>query len=344
MIKRILLVGLGSAGTRHLRLARVQFPNADIRIFRHESENTPPELSDGCFTSIEEAIQFSPEIAIITIAATLHIAIAQPLAEIGVHLLIEKPLADSHEGIAQLIETCKERDAILMVGYNLRYSASLQFFRELLRQGAIGEFLSVRCEVGQFLPSWRPNKDYRQVVSAKKELGGGVLLELSHELDYLRWIFGDIDWVRATLSRQSELDIDVEDSAHLTVGFLHSNNEHQLIGTINLDFIRHDQTRSCIVIGKNGSLKWNGLTGEVSLFGENSTKWETLFDQNSQQDDTYLAEWQDFLGCVSKNHGPTITGEDGLRVVEIIEAARLSAPTGTQVAVMSPHQLKELNL
>jgi len=344
LIKRILLVGLGSAGTRHLRLAREQFPNADIRILRHKSENTTPEFSDGCFTTIEEAIAFSPQIAVITNPATLHIAIAQPLAEKGVHLLIEKPLADSHEGIAHLIETCKERDAILMVGYNLRYSASLQFFRELLRQGAIGEFLSVRCEVGQFLPSWRPNKDYRQVVSAKKELGGGVLLELSHELDYLRWIFGDIDWVRATLSQQSELDIDVEDSAHLTVGFLHSNNKHRLIGTVNLDFIRHDQTRSCTVIGKKGSLQWNGLTGKVKLFEENSTKWKTLFDQNSQQDDMYLAEWQDFLDCVSKKLVPTVTGEDGLRVVEIIEAVRLSAPTGAQVAVMSPHQLRELKL
>lgn len=343
MIKKILLVGLGSIGTRHLRLAREQFPNADIRILRHKSEKTLPEFSNGCFTAIKEVVEFSPQIAIITNPATLHIAIAQPLAEIGVHLLIEKPLAASREGITHLIDTCKERNAILMVGYNLRFSASLQFFRELLRQGAIGEFLSVRCEVGQFLPSWRPDKDYRQVVSAKQELGGGALLELSHELDYLRWIFGDIDWVRATLSRQSGLEIDVEDSAHLTVGFLPSNNEHQLVGTINLDFIRHDQTRSCTVIGENGSLQWNGLTGEVKVFEENSTAWKTLFDQQPQADDTYVAEWQDFLHCVSEKNVPTITGEDGLRVVEIIEAARLSAPTGAQVEVMRRHQLDELN-
>lgn len=343
MINRILLVGLGSIGTRHLRLARAQFPSADIRILRHKLGDTLPEFSNGSFMSIQEVIAFAPQIAIISNPATLHIAIAQPLAEMGVHLLVEKPLSNSIEGIRHLIETSKEHNSVLMVGYNLRFSTSLQYFRDLLSQGAIGRFLSVRCEVGQFLPSWRPQRDYRQGVSARKELGGGALLELSHELDYLVWIFGDIDWVRATLSRQSNLDIDVEDSAHLTVGFLSNNDGHQLVGTINLDFIRHDQTRVCTVIGDKGSLHWNGLTGEVKLLEKNAKDWKILFVKQPHEDDTYLAEWQDFLHCVNENIVPTVTGEDGLRVVEVIQAAHLSAPTGAQVAVIRTHQESEPN-
>ena len=70
---------------------------------------------------------------------------------------------------------------------------------DLMQNKIVGKILSVRCEVGQFLPSWRPNIDYRESVSARKALGGGALLELSHEIDYLMWIFGDIDWVKATL-------------------------------------------------------------------------------------------------------------------------------------------------
>jgi predicted dehydrogenase len=341
LINRILLVGLGSIGTRHLRLARAQFPNADIRILRHKLESTPPEFSNGSLMTIQEVIAFAPQIAIISNPSTFHIAIAQPLAEMGVHILVEKPLSASLEGIRRLIETSKEHNTVLMVGYNLRFSTSLQYFRDLLRQGAIGEFLSVRCEVGQFLPSWRPQKDYRQGVSARKELGGGALLELSHELDYLGWIFGDIDWVRATLIRQSKLEIDVEDSAHLAVGFLRNNDGHQLVGTINLDFIRHDQTRVCTVIGEKGSLHWNGLTGEVALFEKNAKDWKILFVKQPQEDDTYFAEWQDFLYCVNENIVPTVTGEDGLRVVEVIEAAHLSAPTGAQVAVIRTHQENE---
>ena len=344
MINRILLVGLGSIGTRHLRLARLQFPNADIRILRHGLENTQPEFSNGCFMTLQDVFEFAPQIAIITNPATSHLAMAQPLAEKGVHLLVEKPLSASLEGIAHLIETCKELNTVLMVGYNLRFSSSLNFFRDQLRRGAIGDFLSVRCEVGQFLPSWRPDKDYRQGVSARKELGGGALLELSHELDYMRWIFGDIDWVRATLSRQSSFEIDVEDSAHLIVGFLPDNKKRQLVGAINLDFIRHDQTRVCTVIGEKGSMHWNGLTGEVKLLEKSGTDWKILFIQQPQQDDTYLAEWQHFIHCVNENKIPIVTGVDGLRVIEIIEAAHLSAPSGAQVEVTRTHRANELIL
>ena len=78
----------------------------------------------------------------------------------------------------------------------------------------------LRCEIGQYLPLWRPGSDYRLGVSANRALGGGVLLELSHELDYLRWIFGDVDWVQASLERQSALEIDVEDTAHLLLSFM----------------------------------------------------------------------------------------------------------------------------
>ena len=140
-----------------------------------------------------------------------------------------------------------------MTGYNLRFSPSLMYFNELIKKNIVGQILSVRCEVGQYLPEWRPNKDYRKTVSANFHLGGGVLLELSHEIDYLRWIFGEVDWVRATLAQQSSLVFDVEDSAHLTLGFLPNENGRQLIGTLNLDFIRHDQTRACIAIGEKGA-------------------------------------------------------------------------------------------
>ena len=83
-----------------------------------------------------------------------------------------------------------------MTAYNLRFLPSLQAYRERIQFGVIGKVLSVRCEIGQYLPSWRPGSDYRQAVSASRALGGGALLELSHEIDYLRWIFGEVAWVQ----------------------------------------------------------------------------------------------------------------------------------------------------
>ena len=337
LISRILIVGLGSAGTRHLRLARELFPDSQIKVLQHRTQNTIPQFSHGCFSTMVEAIQFAPQIAIIANPSTFHVEVAQELAQAEIHLLIEKPLSSSLEGVARLIEICKDRKSTLMIGYNLRFSPSLQHFRKLLGEGIISDLLSVRCEVGQYLPSWRPESDYRQGVSAKKELGGGALLELSHEIDYMRWIFGEVEWVRATLSQQSKLEIDVEDSAHLTMGFLPNSSGHQLVGTLNLDLIRHDHTRTCTVIGEKGTLRWNGLTGEVDLFEEGAAIWKKLYTHQPKRDETYRAELQGFVNSIQEKQIPFVTGDDGLRVLEIIEAARVSAITGAQK--MTVHSL-----
>lgn len=334
-VNRVLIAGHGSIGKRHLRLARTLFPDADIRVLRHRDCTSVPEYADGCYSKLDEAITFAPEIAVIANPATHHINTALPLASAGTHLLIEKPLSASADGVAELIRTCKVHRSALLVGYNLRFLPSLQKFRDLIGGNTIGKILSVRCEAGQYLPSWRPDAEYSKSVSAKQDLGGGVLLELSHEIDYLRWLFGDVDWVKATLSRQSDLAIDVEDTAHVTLGFAAIAGEKPLIGSLNMDFIRHDPIRQCYAIGETGSLRWNGQAGTVELFEANAAGWREVFHHQHDRDDTYLAEWLHFLSCVRQQETPTVPGEDGLKVLEIIEAARRAAETGVQVKVLS---------
>lgn len=343
MINRVLIVGLGSIGMRHLRLARKLLPGADIRVLRHLFSNEIPEFANGCFFAIEDALDFMPHIAVIASPAPFHLATAQALAAAGVHLLIEKPLSTSADGVTQLLKTCKDQRAVLLTGYNLRFLPSLQRFRELLDEAVVGKVLSVRCEIGQYLPSWRPGSDYRQGVTANKALGGGVLLELSHEIDYLRWIFGEVEWVTSSLTRQSGLEIDVEDSAHLILGFAPQAEGVQIIGTLNLDLIRHDTTRTCVVICENGSLRWDGLTGQVMVYRAGEKAWCELFCYQHQRDDSYQAEWQHFLACVSKSTAPLISGEDGLRVIQIIEAARRSAISGGRVNVTKMENCSEVD-
>jgi len=333
MIEKILIVGRGSIGLRHLQLARGYFPNAEIKVLTHRLDGEVSEYSDGHFTKIEEALQFLPQIAVIANPATLHLEIAQKLVEIGTHIIIEKPLSTRISGIDKLIETIRRVDKVVLVGYNLRFDSSLQELRRLVHAGRIGKALSVRSEVGQYLPSWRSGSDYRYGVSAKKSLGGGVLFELSHEIDYLRWIFGDFVWVKATLSRQSSLEIDVEDTAHLTFGFMPNRDQTQLIGTLNLDFIRHDNIRLCTVIGENGSLRWDGIRGEVSVFMRGSKEWVTIYERSTAITQTYADEWQYFLQNIQGIESPAASIEDGKKVIELILAARHSSKSGAQVEI-----------
>jgi predicted dehydrogenase len=333
MLERLLIVGFGSIGMRHARIAKLTLPNLRIIVLRHGrfSDEKLPNV-DCCVGSMSEALQHNPQAAVISSPSSMHLAAAIPLALAGVHLLIEKPIADRIEGVAELIGICRSRGLVLMTGYNLRYLPSLFRFRELLQAKRIGDVLSVRAEVGQFLPSWRPKADYRKSVSAKAELGGGVLLELSHEIDYLRWLFGEITWVSAIQVKQSSLEIDVEDTAHLNLGFEDKRGSPALIANLNMDFIRHDTSRLCTVIGDEGTLRWNALTGVIEIF-EPGGVWQVVYAHQHQSDESYLAQWENFLNCIFGIELPLVTGDDGLAVVEIVEAARRSSMKRSVVMV-----------
>ena len=334
MINRLLIVGYGSIGQRHLRIARGLLPGADIRVLRHQKCESIPEYADGCMSSLDEALAFAPQAAVIASPSSFHIQTAQPLAEAGVHLLVEKPLAASFDGVAPLLASCAAHGNVLMTAYNLRFLASLQAYRDKILSGVIGKALSVRCEIGQYLPSWRAGTDYRQGVSASRALGGGALLELSHEIDYLRWIFGEVAWVQASLSKQSNLEIDVEDTAHLILGFEADAEGCKLIANLNMDLVRQDTTRQCLAIGEHGSLRWNGFTGIVEFFPAGGTAWEQVFECAPQPDESYSAEWQHFLDCIRDGVTPLVSGQDGLAALNIIEAARRSAATNEPTLVV----------
>jgi predicted dehydrogenase len=332
-VSRVLVVGLGSIGKLHLRLARELLPHADIRVLRREEGAALTEHANGGFSRMDQAIAFRPQIAVIANPAPFHLSAAQSLADAGVHLMVEKPLSVAAEGVQGLIESCCSGGLVLVTGYNLRFLPSLQRFRDLLKQNVIGKVLSVRCEIGQYLPSWRVGVDYRNGVSARHDLGGGALLELSHELDYLRWIFGEINWVEACLSRQSRLEIDVEDTVHLILGFAPESDGHQLIGTLSMDLVRHDTTRLCTSIGELGSLRWDGLTGTVELFEAGAKNWRDLFCSQHQREDSYRAQWGNFLACVEGKSKPFVSGEDGFKVMQVIDAARHASVTGGRLVL-----------
>lgn len=320
LVDRVLVVGLGSIGKRHLRILREMLPNADIRVLRRSFSDTETELANGCFDSIESAKDFSPEISVIANPAPFHMAHAKVLAQAGSHLLVEKPVSDSSSGVDELIQLCAANGLIFQVGYNLRFLETLQFFRDGLLNGIIGEVRSVRCEVGQYLPDWRPDADYRKTVSAQRALGGGVLLELSHEIDMLRWVFGEVDWVSAWIGRQGELCIDVEDCAMLQMGFRTGP-----IAQVGMDFLRRDTTRICTAIGEGGSLRWDAVSGCVSRFDLDGRVWSKLRAASPGRDSSYRVQLATFLAAVD-GHSTSVSaqGYDGLAVMRLIDAMRAS--------------------
>lgn len=239
----------------------------------------------------------------------------------------------------KLLQEIKKQKVVLQVGYNLRFSQSLQKFKKLISKGIVGRILSIHAEVGKFLPFWRAGVDYRQTVSARADLGGGVLLELSHEIDYLRWIFGKVIWVSAWLDKIGDLKVNVEDSAKIQMGFVNEKNKLSLVATLNMDFLRQDSTRFCQAIGTKGTLRWDGVKNEVHRYFPKKRKWIKIFKSKQKTGDSYMAQLKSFLQCVTQGNKPKVTGADGLAVLKIIEAAKLSHRKNGQRVLIRPKGL-----
>ena len=327
MIRRILIVGLGSIGKRHIGILRDHFPNIEVIVLRHKDCNKEQTKKLGisyCVTSITDAIALSPQAAIIASPSSKHLEVSIQLASHGVHLLIEKPIANSSEGVEGLIKLCLEKNILLMIAYNLRYFPSLIKLHKYVQENKAGKILTVNSQVGSYLPSWRPGIDYSKSVSAQKALGGGVLLELSHEFDYLSWIFGKIKWVKAHVSKQSNLDIDTEDLANIILGFQSSDgSEH--IATLNMNFFRHDAVRQCEIIGDDGTLILDFIAGEVKYFSASLKEWEIMYTSLTDRSFTYIKQIKHFFHAIDSHEYLSSSGEDALNTIKVIEAINESS-------------------
>ena len=228
---KILIAGFGSIGRRHFRNL-LALGERDILFYRTgRSTLDGAELAGYMVeTDLDAALAHRPQAVVIANPTALHLPVAIPAAETGCHLLLEKPLSHSHDGLDDLQAALVRGGGQVLVGFQFRYHPGLVKISRLLADGAIGRPLSVRAHWGEYLPGWHPWEDYRWGYSARQDLGGGVVLTLSHPLDYLRWLLGEVSALWAFTSRQSDLDLDVEDSAEVGLRFANG-----VIGSLHLE-------------------------------------------------------------------------------------------------------------
>jgi predicted dehydrogenase len=199
----------------------------------------------------------------------------------------------------------------------------------VIEQRRIGRILGFDATVGQYLPEWRASGAYRDSASARQELGGGALLELSHEIDCARWLVGEIRTLSALSGRVSDLEIDVEDWADLVVEF-----QSGAIGHIHLDMVQRTPCRSGRVVGTDGTVTWDAMANRVQLYLSATRRWEDAYAAECwNSNEMYLEEIRHFLDCVRGKATPVVTGEDGRRALEVVLAARQSSETRKAVLV-----------
>ena len=319
-LEKLAIVGLGSAGRRHLRLVRELRPDVKITVVRSGNRQIRfPEdkLAQCTVQSIEGAIRNGVQAAIIASPSTFHIRHSTQFAKAGVHLMVEKPLSHDNQGLNQFKELVNRNNLKILVGYVLRYDPAGRHFAGILNSGKIGKKLHVRIECGSYLPDWRPERNYKETVSARKELGGGVLLELSHEVDYARWFFGPFVRIQAFLSNSGSLGIDVEECAELLL-----ETKEGLPVQIHLDFHRRHPQRTCTLRTSEGQLCWNILSKEVHWKPVNGEPKADSFEFDL--DSLYLGQLQHFLDYLEGHISPVVSLQDGIAALGLVDAARQS--------------------
>ena len=324
---RIAVVGLGSIGRRHVRTLAFSRPEIEIVVVRRQYHQTWSEegLVSAVAPSHEDALKFGVDAAIICSPASHHIADALAYLEVGRPVLIEKPLSTSAK-LAELLTGHHSSSPQILLGYTLRHSEGMNLILEWLSSGSAGRILGGHLVARSFLPDWRPGQDYRSTVSASQELGGGVLLELSHEIDMALAFFGPFESVCARLSTSGDLDLQVEDTVRLRLGAADGVE----VG-VDLDFCSQISERKVYIRGEKESLSWDLLGNSVKFISPSGEYHEVIL--NDSREDHFKIQLEHFLECVKKSESPRVTLADGVNVLNVIDAARISSQNAIAVAL-----------
>lgn len=326
MISTVAIIGLGNISSRHRRNIKILWPDSNVISMSASGRKIIENITDCDIMvgSIDELIELAPDFVIVASPASLHLVHACPLIEAGIPILIEKPLAMSCCDAELLISTCAKHQTPVAVGYCLRYLPAANILKTYLSSGALGVIYNVFSSVGQYLPDWRASKDYRQSVSARSDLGGGALLELSHELDYLSWFFGEMTCQYACLRQSHELETDVEVIADIVLSD-HSGS----IFNVHLDFLQKKPQRVCTFIGSLGRLEWDLLENCITVYTKEN-KHCLYADLTMDRNEMYLTMLQDFEGKIRGKENKCISIDEAAVTVDLIEQIKLSANWGNK--------------
>ena len=297
----VLIVGLGSIAQKHIAALRQCCADVQIEAIRSNKQSLVYEGIRNLYTW-EDVLGRKYDFALISNPTSKHRETIERLKGTGLPLFIEKPLFDSLEGEA-LVRELQEKKSPTYVGCNLRFLLVLRALRERVKSCSINE-VNVYC--GSYLPDWRPGIDYRTCYSAIPELGGGVHIDLIHEIDYVYWFFGRPQAVHKVFTHKSSLGIRAYDYANYLLEYKGFNVN------IILNYYRRDSKRICEIVTSEDSYTADLLRGTLC-----NGSGEILESFSQRIADTYLAQMQYFLSALDTGDWGFNTVADAYNVLKI---------------------------
>ena len=319
---KFLIAGLGSIGRRHMKNL-IALGEKDLILFRTKKSTLPDDELKAFPVEIEldKALSYKPDAVIIANPTALHLDVAIPAAKAGCHLLIEKPISDKlDDRVIELQKIINDNKIKVLVGFQFRFHPTLRRVHDILNSGELGRSLAFRAHWGEYLPDWHPWEDYKTSYAARKDLGGGVVNTLSHPLDYARWLFGEVDSISAFTGNVSNLDLEVEDAAEITIQF-----KSGCVGSIHLDYFQRPPAHWLEISFEKGLIKWDNATGSASVYKVNNETPELInLPDGFSRNNLFIDEMKHFLELIKGSSVSRCTLDDGIKALELTEAIHMS--------------------
>ncbi|MEX2400656.1 MAG: Gfo/Idh/MocA family oxidoreductase [Rhodothermales bacterium] len=322
MSARILIAGFGSVGRSHFRNLRSLGVQEFVFFRSHRGALEDIETAGWpSTTDLDEALAMKPTVAVVSNPTALHVAVALKVAKSGCDLFVEKPLSHTREGSQELLDVVDDRELVAMVGYQFRFHPLLRSLKEQVDAGRLGAVVSARAEWGEYLPAWHPWEDYRESYSARKDLGGGVILTLSHTLDYLYWMFGPVADIQASVRKIDALKTEVDDD----VAAIMLNFETGVLASVHLDYVQRPPKHRLSVLGEDGCAKLDFHAGKLDWVEPDGATDQEVVPAAFERNTLFNDEMRHFLAAVAQRTAPLIPLREGYAVMDIALLAMESA-------------------
>jgi predicted dehydrogenase len=345
---RILVVGLGGIGQRHVRNLRTLL-GQDLELLAVRTRGRRDVITDGlqiepgadvekrygieAVPSLDAGLARRPNAVLVCNVSSGHLQVARAAADAGCAVFVEKPLSHSWSGVEELVDIVETRRLVTAVGFQLRFHPCLKKVHDLLERGAVGRVLAARLQVGEYLPGFHSFEDYRDLYASRRDLGGGVVLSQIHELDYAGWFFGPPRRLFAVGGQLSALQIDVEDVASVLMEC--ERDGRGIPVHLHLDFVQRPPARTCEIVGDAGRIDVDLRALSVARWDGEGRLAERQSFEGFERNRLFLDEMNHFLACIGGKAVPLVPIREGARSLRTALAVLESLGSGRLVETPS---------
>lgn len=333
---KALVLGCGSIGLRHIghlrELGITEIEAADPSLTARD--RVRKEMGLFAWEDSGQALSRRPDIVLVCTPASTHVPVTLQALAAGAHVFVEKPLSTGLGAVQPLVDSGATDGRVLQVGYNLRYHPAMRRAKEILESGRLGKILSGHAEFGFYLGKWWPGRNYRTSYMAKAEEGGGLLLDVSHEIDLMIWFLGPVEEVSAYADRRSRLEMEGWDLIKVLMRM-----ESGALVSLSMDCLQPTYTRGFAMVGEDSALRWHcpegradTSVGELVFCAPSFDRFESVALAGSSQE-TYLEELRDFLSSVRTGRSPACGWREAMEVLRVVEAIHRSIEQKRSVQV-----------